>query len=604
MSPERELEFLRLIDALPARLKPVSDVQKSLATALRLAREFFRADRGCAAVARPGEPLAEVLTAFPPRGDWDRALLTGFIRNEHPAIPPSMLLAPVRRRGRAWGVLALERTGEASPRGDGRLLSRVSALVSEAVERIDRERMFEVRDRIDRKIMEQLRPKDLFYQILDGLRSLTRYDHSSAILMQEEEGDALILVAEQIAWKKGKSRRIGWRLPLTPELRKILAEETVHGFERRGDEWREWSGRPVAALAALLDYNREDAPNPAGGGTPGAPATAASAASAADLREAAMLVAPLAFPDGIFGVLKVASCHPGSFGAYDANLVERFRSQAAVAIQNSRRTESLHARMVEAEKKHAMADLARSVSHDVNNAMGSVIPLLQQIQADARDGRVDPAVLCGDLDQIETSLQVCRRIFSGMLSLARGSARPSRRAPVYPALDASLTILQDGLRHRGIDLAVDVPDDLPEVAGARSDLEQVFLNLISNAREAMPQGGRLSIAARRAGAGRLEIAIEDTGHGIPPENLPRVEEPFFTTKPQGTGLGLPICRSIVWEMGGRMEIKSESGRGTRVTITLPLAGEEGSARREGAAPDADPARRPDAARRGNAGEGA
>ena len=110
-------------------------------------------------------------------------------------------------------------------------------------------------------------------------------------------------------------------------------------------------------------------------------------------------------------------------------------------------------------------------------------------------------------------------------------------------------ILKDGMERRGIELVLEVQDDLPPVACGQGDLEQVFLNLLTNAREAMPRGGR-SRSMSASGRRRLAIAIADTGCGIPPEHLPRVLEPFFTTKAHGNGLGLSICRSILWEVGG------------------------------------------------------
>ena len=95
-----------------------------------------------------------------------------------------------------------------------------------------------------------------------------------------------------------------------------------------------------------------------------------------------MLCAPLATRKGVLGVLKVAACYPGSFNGYEADLVQRFTPLAAVAIQNSQRTHTLEAKMLEAEKKHAVANLLRGVSHDVNNALGCDLPLVQQILVD------------------------------------------------------------------------------------------------------------------------------------------------------------------------------------------------------------------------------
>src|SRR5262245_35687115 len=182
-----------------------------------------------------------------------------------------------------------------------------------------------------------------------------------------------------------------------------------------------------------------------------------------------MLCAPLVTRDSTVGILKIASRHPGQLKPYDADLVEHFRSQAAVAIQNLHRTESLRARVVMAERKHAMADLARSVSHDVNNALGVMLPLVQQVREDLQRNTLQPAVLAEDLEQLQKSVQVCRRIFGGMLSFARGGARRSGHAHVRRAIETVSAILKYGMARSGIELVLDIPDDVPSVACSQSD---------------------------------------------------------------------------------------------------------------------------------------
>ena len=141
---------------------------------------------------------------------------------------------------------------------DRHLLLRVAAALSDAIQQIDRDRIRDVRDRIDRKIMEQIHPKDLFYQILDGLRSLTHYDHSSALYIRDEPDAALRLVAEQIAWKKARSRRIGLRLPLGGGETEILTAGRVYGFDRRSGGWQAWKNQPATRLAEMLDDDSTD----------------------------------------------------------------------------------------------------------------------------------------------------------------------------------------------------------------------------------------------------------------------------------------------------------------------------------------------------------
>ena len=121
-----------------------------------------------------------------------------------------------------------------------------------------------------------------------------------------------------------------------------------------------------------------------------------------------------------------------------------------------------------------------------------------------------------------------------------------------------------------IELQVNVPEETPEVACSQSDLEQVFLNLLTNAREATPHGGRIMVTVRAVDR-LVEISIADSGCGIPAENLPRVLEPFFTTKQHGNGLGLSICRSVLWEVDGTLTIQSEPGNGTDVRVLVPQA---------------------------------
>jgi signal transduction histidine kinase len=283
-----------------------------------------------------------------------------------------------------------------------------------------------------------------------------------------------------------------------------------------------------------------------------------------------MLCAPLVARDGTFGILKVAARHPGRLRLFDAELVDGFRSQAAIAIQNLTRTESLQARILTAERKHAIADLARTVSHDVNNALGSMLPLIQQIQADLQNGKMEPSIYLQDLEHVQMSMQVCRRIFGGMLSFARGGARRNHHGQVQPALETTFAVLKDGMERRGIDLVVETKGPLAPVACGQSDLEQVFLNLLTNAREASSQGGNVTVRVESQ-PDQMAITVADTGCGIAPEDLPRVFEPFFTTKVNGNGLGLSICRSILWEIGGTLSLQSEHRKGTRVHVTVPWA---------------------------------
>ena len=546
----RDLDLWIFLDELKSSLRAVREDQNALRLSLRRTCELFKVGDGCIATLTPDGSRAELISVIPRGGQWDLGLLSAFLQKQRADIPPNIIMAPVYRRGRSWAVLALRGQHKFELPSGYLALRRIAKLMSETMETIDWQRTIEVRSRIDRKILEQLRPQDLFYQILHGLRSLTRYDHSSALLICDRRENTLELVAEQIAWQKGKSSQIGLKLPLSDDIWSLMRNEMVYGFDWRDGRWEEWSGGRSTPLAQLLDYNK------------------IVEASSSDLRESSILCAPLATRDGLLGVLKVAACYPGSFSGYEANLVEQFMPLAAVAIHNSQRTVTLEAKMLEAEKKHAVANLVRGVSHDVNNALGCVLPLVQQIMADVQSNRLQIHTLSHDVQQIEQSIQTCRRIFGGMLALARGANQGSAQANVRRALDSALAVLRDGLERQGIRLDVQLGDVVPRIQVGQGDLEQLFLNLTTNARDAMPAGGLLSIKARNLG-NTLELAIRDTGCGITPELISRIQEPFFTTKPNGNGLGLSICRSIIRNVGGRIEIESGVGVGTEIRVLLP-----------------------------------
>lgn len=538
------------LDELKNHLRAIRDDQRALTLSLRRTCEHFKIDDGCIAVLTPDGSRAELISMIPRGATWNLDFLAAFLQKQRVRIPPQVIMAPVNRRGRLWAVLALRRQRAFTRYSDLQALWRIAKLISETLEVIDWQRTIEVRSQIDRKIFKQLRPQDLFYQILHGLRSLTRYDHSAALLICDWRENSLQLAAEQIAWIKGKSHRIGLKLPLNDDVLSLMRNNMVYGFDRRV-AWDEWSGGKSSALAELLDYNK------------------VVESSASDLRESSMLCAPLATRDGVLGVLKVAARHPGSFGRYEADLVQRFTPLVAVAIQNSQRTVTLEAKMLEAEKKHAVANLLRGVSHDVNNALGCVLPLVQQILADVQSNRLEGHTLSQDLQQIEQSIQACRRIFGGMLALARGASQGSVQANVRRALDSTLAVLRDGLERQGIQLDIQLAAVVPNIQAGQGDLEQLFLNLAANARDAMPTGGVLSISTENL-EDTIAILIQDTGCGIPPEVMSHIHEPFFTTKRNGNGLGLSICRSILGNVGGQMDIKSQPGAGTQVRVLLPI----------------------------------
>lgn len=539
-------------------LEPIEEATKLYKVAVSQIAHHFGAEGGAVILRNPVSGALQTLGWGDAARGWDEGTVSAFLDLQRPGLPPSEIMAPIVIDGRASGVMALRRNRGPFEPGAGRGLARLCRKVAHEAALREERRVNRVIDQIKDKTVRELRPKDLFYQVLHGLRTLTRYDHSSALLIAEEDAARLVLHAEQIAWDKRKSDRIGRKIKVPQELRAHLrrssairwaslakAKKAARGPSASG---REDAGGETEAVARLLRWGgRRDEPP-----------------------EGAILWAPLHHEGDLLGVLKIAARRPGALGAVEAGWVERVVRHIASVIHNARRALSMEERIIEAEKKHAMADLARAISHDVKNAIGAILPLAQQAREELQTGAAKPEVLIQDLAQIEQSAQICQRIFDGMLQLARSETRPSGSAALPRVLDGTIAILGTRMKRSGVALEMKVADDLPEVSAGRGSLEQLFLNLLTNAVDSMPAGGRLKVVARPAGD-RLEVRIADTGTGIPAEQLKRIHEPFYTTKTEGFGLGLAICRSILWDIGGEMSIDSQPGRGTTVTVLLPLA---------------------------------
>jgi len=161
------------LDELKYHLRAVREDPKALILSLRRTCEHFKVNDGCIAVLTPDCSRADLISVVPPGGQWDLDLIAAFLRKERISIPPNVIMAPVNRRGRIWAVLALRGQREFQWHTALGALRRIARLISESIALMDWQRTIEVRSRIDRKILEKLRPQDLFYEILHGLRSLT-----------------------------------------------------------------------------------------------------------------------------------------------------------------------------------------------------------------------------------------------------------------------------------------------------------------------------------------------------------------------------------------------------------------------------------------------
>ncbi|CAN5736587.1 hypothetical protein BH24ACI5_BH24ACI5_08650 [soil metagenome] len=220
------------------------------------------------------------------------------------------------------------------------------------------------------------------------------------------------------------------------------------------------------------------------------------------------------------------------------------------------------------EKMASLGLLAAGVAHEVNTPLTGISSytqmLLQGADAD------DPATKV--LEKIERQTFRAAKIVNGLLNLARPAQVDSGPVEINAVVNDVLSLLEHQFKTGSIQVRKELAPVSPMVQGIEYKLQQVFLNLFLNARDAMPKGGWLSISTR-AGASEASIEIADTGSGIPADHLSRIYDPFFTTKDigKGTGLGLSITYGIVQEHDGTITCDSSVGQGTRFTLTLPFA---------------------------------
>jgi two-component system NtrC family sensor kinase len=238
----------------------------------------------------------------------------------------------------------------------------------------------------------------------------------------------------------------------------------------------------------------------------------------------------------------------------------------------ARRLSEAQHQVTEADKLASVGRLAAGVAHEINNPLTGVLTYASLLLQ--RDDLAPPVQ--EDLQVVVHETKRCRDIVKGLLDFARRT--PPKRQPtdLNDVVRAAAAVLMNQLKIDRVALTLDLARDLPPVPADANQIQQVLVNLLLNAADAIgEQGGGVTITTREARQARfVEVRVEDTGCGITPEALPHVFEPFFSTKgPRGTGLGLAVSWGIVAGHGGRMEVESEVGRGSRFTIRLPLVPE-------------------------------
>ncbi|MBT3346160.1 MAG: GAF domain-containing protein [Gemmatimonadetes bacterium] len=274
-------------------------------------------------------------------------------------------------------------------------------------------------------------------------------------------------------------------------------------------------------------------------------------------------------------------------------------NQTAAAIENSRLytdLESAHGRLKESQrqvllsaKQAAIGELAGGVAHEVNNPLQIILSRVQLMVV--KHG--DDERLRDGLALIENNVKRISRIIRALLGFATHNRTDAEGQPfaLETAIQQACALTRHQMESKLIEVDVQIQQDMPSAVGSVGELEQVFINLILNAANAMGSNGHLSIDAHVEDQW-LEARIADTGEGIEPEHLDRIFEPFFTTRADegGTGLGLAVSYRIVENYGGSITVDSEPGTGSTFIVRLPVPGAVPDS-----APDSDPDSDPDSA---------
>ncbi len=282
---------------------------------------------------------------------------------------------------------------------------------------------------------------------------------------------------------------------------------------------------------------------------------------------------PLVVRDELIGIVIIENLHIGacSLGKY----LPVFFNHMALVLMNELRRKArdradeekrrLQSQLLQAQKMEGLGTLASGVAHDMNNVLGAILGLASsQIYAHAEGSRTHQA--------FGTIMKACDRggkMVKTLLSFARRNPAEERELDLNALLQEEVRLMEQSTLGK-VQLRLDLAPDLWSVCGDASALTHTIMNLCVNAADAMPEGGNLTLQTRNK-KGMVELLVSDSGTGMSPEILSKALDPFFTTKPQGkgTGLGLSMAYNIMRAHQGQLDIQSEPGRGTVVTLRFP-----------------------------------
>jgi len=243
--------------------------------------------------------------------------------------------------------------------------------------------------------------------------------------------------------------------------------------------------------------------------------------------------------------------------------------------ESHQRLKESQEQLIQAEKLTSLGQLAASIAHEINNPLSGVLAYTQLLAKKVRGDNIPKEVALGYLSKMEAELTRSTKLIRSLLDFARQSPPAFRQLNLNDVVNRAFDLAAHSAELQHVQIVRELDPSLPNLMADFDQLHQVCTNLILNAIQAMPQGGKLTLRTS-VNNGQLKIEVQDTGCGISPENMRKLFTPFFTTKHEvkGVGLGLAISYGIIQRHHGRIEVQSKKGEGTTFTIYLPLHHEE------------------------------
>jgi len=395
---------------------------------------------------------------------------------------------------------------------------------------------------ISRTVTSSLDQEQVLAATMQGIREILQVEAGSLALIDEETGEAV--------FRKTLSPQQGWITGQTLQPGKGILGHVID----TGQAYlvNDVTGDPF--FLSQVDGSSDSVPH-------------------------AVLCVPLIVRDRVIGAIELVNKLNGEFTDTDLDLLQTMAGAVAVAVENAQlyaeladfasELERSQAQLVQAEKMAAIGRLAASIAHEINNPLQAIHNSLHLATMDRLSDKKRNQYLGMAQEEVERLIEIVQR----MLDFYRPSKGGIVQTDVNEVLKNVLTIADKRIQHDGIRIHTRFAENLPPIPAIADQLAQVFLNIIINAVEAMPDGGDLRAGTLLTEDGAwVLVAFRDTGPGLTPEQIDNIFEPFYTTKSSGTGLGLAISYGIVERHGGTIEVSSQPGQGATFIVHLPVQG--------------------------------